>query len=134
MEDWDGSERRSSRVTLQDVLLEVREGRSEVRHLISDFKSHIDSDEKNFAALKEDIQRAKNDTALLQKIFFGITGAWLLFQFLVTSGALSLNSYFSTPDNNGPNNARNNSSHVGRHQDPSGEGGLVRRPGVSPTQ
>lgn len=129
MEDWDGTERRSSKVTLQDVLLEVREGRGEIRHLISDFKKHTEQDDKNFDSIRGDLEKSRKEVGFIQKVLFGITGAWVLFQFLVSVGAVSINGNIPPTNGNGPNSSRNNGTHVGGHQDPSGEGGLVRRPG-----
>ena len=118
-DDWDGTDRRSSNVSLQDILLEVRELRNEVKHLVSSFNTHLNDDKENFSIIKKDV-------IFLQRCAFGLFGAWALFQFLISSRALSINNNISGADYRNPSPVYSSNAYLGGRKDASGEGGMVR--------
>lgn len=106
MNEWEGKERRSGNATLYDILLEVKEVRGDVKHLITSFDAHLQDDKENFSSIKKDV-------TFLQRCAFGLFGAWAFFQFLISSGAFSINNSVTNPNNNNSNIRSNNNAHVG---------------------
>lgn len=104
--DWDGSDRRGSKVSLNDILLEVRECRNDIKHLTTSFNAHLVDDKENFGIVKKDL-------TILQRVAYGAFGAYILIQFFVSIGALNF-SNSSIGSNNSDNINRNhNSNNVG---------------------
>lgn len=56
MSDWEGKERRTGNITLYDVLLEVREVKSDLKNIAENFKSHLAQDTKDFDSVKSEIK------------------------------------------------------------------------------
>lgn len=120
MTEWEGKERRASSVSLQDILLEVRELKTEVSHLIKGLNTHLEDDKESFVGIKKDI-------TFLQRCAFGLFGAWALFQFFISSGAININNSFSSPNDSDPRFGNTRGYYVGGHKDASGEGIVARR-------
>lgn len=119
MNDWEGNERRSAKITLYDVLLEVREVKNNLDHLTKYVEAHVEDDKKAFESIRKDVSWA-------QKIIFIGLGAWLLVQFFASTGAIRFrNSIFDS--HGGGSGAGNNSyASMGSNTSAQREGWLVR--------
>lgn len=73
---WDGKERRISYGLDPDTLVKITEMHSDVHHLVENFKTHINDDNRNFTSLKNSID-------LIQKIVWMAIGGIVLIQFLL---------------------------------------------------
>lgn len=118
MTNWDGREHRSANVTLNDVLLEVREVNNDVKYLKEKMMEHIVDDKKTFEAIRRDVTWS-------QRIIFGLIGAWAIIQFLVSSGIIRFN--YSIPGSYNSSSAHGDSSdaYVGQSSSAIREGSVA---------
>lgn len=119
MSEWQGNERRVSNITLNDVLMEVREVKNDVRHFTKSFDEHAKAD-------KEFQDKVSNDVIWIQRIGFGLVGIWVFVQFLFQIGALDLRSGQGNSNNSNNNGMGVPNPHVGKHNGITREGELVR--------
>lgn len=92
MSEWEGKERRSGNVTLYDVLLEVREVKNDVKHLVENFNSHLKDDHERFEELNKKVGKH-------QIYVISGTAIILFIQFLVSSGAIDIHGLFASNNN-----------------------------------
>ena len=127
MSDWEGKERRSSNTTLNDILLELREMKSdfkgEMRLIYERLDSHAKEDSTTFKTITEIVTSITKTVGWLQKGFFIVIGGYLLLQFLLQARVITLNNYFPSSDNRGSRIVYSQPQSVGRHEDDARKGG-----------
>jgi len=92
MSDWEGKERRSGNVTLYDVLLEVREVKNDVKHIVDNFGKHLIDDHDRFEELNKKVSKH-------QVFVVSGTAVILFIQFLIASGAIDIHGMFASDNN-----------------------------------
>jgi hypothetical protein len=121
MNDWDGTDRRASGVTLNDILLEVRDVKNDVRHLVEKVDTHVKEDKAAFENIRKDVTFA-------QRIIFGGIGAWFIIQFFIQIGALRIRDGIFSSNTGSGGIVRSSSDSLGPGEYSTREGSLVRRP------
>lgn len=127
MNDWpDGKERRSANITLNDILLELREMKSEfkgeMKLIYERLDNHAKEDTTTFSTISALIKTLTTTVGWLQKGFFVVIGGYLLLQFLLQTHIISFDNNFSSSDNSSGRIERSQPQSVGRHENSSREG------------
>lgn len=120
MSDWDGTDRRHSGITLNDILLEVREVKNDVRHLVDKVDNHVLEDKEAFGTIRKDL-------IWVQRIVFGAIGAWFVIQLFIQLGAFRLHNSIPDTNNRSGNVVYSRASSLGTGEHSTREGSMVRR-------
>ena len=131
MSNWDGKEQRTANITLNDILLELREMKQEVKGdmklLHERFENHAKADDTTFKAFTLSLTEVITTVGWLQKGFFLVIGAYILFQVLVQVHIISFDKHIPDSNDNSSYSSSDDSAYVGRHPNFKGKGSMDRR-------
>lgn len=126
MSEWpEGKERRSANITLNDILLELREMKQEfkgeMKLIYERFDNHAKEDTQNFSTISTLIKSLTTTVSWLQKGFFFVIGGYALLQFLFQTNILSFDNNISSSNNSSGRTVYRESESVGRYENRSGK-------------
>ena len=130
MTDWpDGKERRSANITLNDILLELREMKSdfkgEMKLIYERIDNHAKEDTTTFNTISALIKTLTSTVSWLQKGFFVVIGGYVILQFLLQARVITLNNYLPAPNYSSGSIVSSQPQPVGRHENVAREGGAT---------